>query len=254
MINLYKQIVKFPLYFINDFGTDVLKICNQKLYKKIGSCIYRRKHEHANYTVKLDDSKYIEMEGLIYRRLKILTNQFGYKFVKLSDIKGSHTLYVHRLVYRTFVGVIPSNMEINHIDHDKANNSIYNLELVTHSANLEKAVLHYGNKLKPRCKCCGKKLDYKSKSVYCSSCKKKLGIRQIRPNLKLRKFNHPEKDELWKLIKSMPMTSIGNMYGVTDNAIRKLAKSYGLPFRKRDIERQKEKENLLLDSHCIGEG
>ena len=37
------------------------------------------------------------------------------------------------------------------------------------------------------------------------------------------------------------------------SAYRKLAKKYGLPYRKRDIERQKEKENLLLDSRCIGE-
>ena len=50
------------------------------------------------------------------------------------------------------------------------------------------------------------------------------------------------------------MTSIGKVYGVTDNAIRKLAKSYDLPFRKRDIERQvAEEKNLLLDSHHIGE-
>ena len=137
-------------------------------------------------------------------------------------------------MYRTFVDVIPSNMEINHIDHNKSNNSISNLELVSHSENVEKSILYYGNKLRPRCKCCGKKLEYTAKSVYCSKCSKKLGIRQKRFNQ--RKFIHPTKDELWKLIKSMPMTSIGKIYGVTDNAIRKLAKSYDLPFRKRDIE------------------
>jgi len=251
VITLYKQIVNFPLYFINDSGTSVLKLCNQDLYKKIGTSIYRRKHKNANYTIKLDGTKYIELDGLIYRRLKLATNQFGYKFVRLPDINGKHTLYIHRLVYRTFVDVIPSNMEINHIDHNKSNNSISNLELVSHSENVEKSILYYGNKLRPRCKCCGKKLEYTTKSVYCSKCSKKLGKRQKRFNQ--RKFIHPTKDELWKLIKSMPMTSIGKIYGVTDNAIRKLAKSYDLPFRKRDIERQKENENLLLDSHHIGE-
>lgn len=251
VITLYKQIVNFPLYFINDSGTSVLKLCNQDLYKKIGTSIYRRKHKNANYTIKLDGTKYIELGGLIYRRLKLATNQFGYKFVRLPDINGKHTLYIHRLVYRTFVDVIPSNMEINHIDHNKSNNSISNLELVSHSENVEKSILYYGNKLRPRCKCCGKKLEYTTKSVYCSKCSKKLGIRQKRFNQ--RKFIHPTKDDLWKLIKSMPMTSIGKIYGVTDNAIRKLAKSYDLPFRKRDIERQKENENLLLDSHHIGE-
>ena len=251
VITLYKQIVNFPLYFINDSGTSVLRLCNQDLYKKIGTSIYRRKHKNANYTIKLDGTKYIELDGLIYRRLKLATNQFGYKFVRLPDINGKHTLYIHRLVYRTFVDVIPSNMEINHIDHNKSNNSISNLELVSHSENVEKSILYYGNKLRPRCKCCGKKLECTTKSIYCSKCSKKLGRRQKRFNQ--RKFIHPTKDELWKLIKSMPMTSIGKIYGVTDNSIRKLAKSYDLPFRKRDIERQKENENLLLDSHHIGE-
>ena len=251
VIVLHKQIVNFPLYFINDSGTSVLRLCNKNLYKKIGDSIYRRKHEHANYTIKLDSDKYTELNGIIYRVLKLATNQFGYKFVKLPDTNGKHTLYVHRLVYRTFVGVIPSNMEINHIDHNKSNNDVSNLELISHSENLEKSVIYYGNKLKPRCKCCGKKLDYSSKSVYCSKCSKNLGIKQKR--ISQRKLNHPTKDELWKLIKSMPMTSIGKLYGVTDNSIRKIAKSYGLPFRKRDIERQKENENILLDSHHIGE-
>ena len=69
-----------------------------------------------------------------------------------------------------------------------------------------------------------------------------------------KKYEHPDKESLWKLIKSKPFTEIGKIYGVTDNSIRKLAKAYGLPFRKRDIERQKENEkNLLLDSHCIDE-
>ena len=89
---MYKQIVNFPLYFINDSGTSVLRLCNQDLYKKIGTSIYRRKHKNANYTIKLDGTKYIELDGLIYRRLKLATNQFGYKFVRLPDINGKHTL------------------------------------------------------------------------------------------------------------------------------------------------------------------
>lgn len=250
---MYKQIVNFPLYFINDSGTSVLRLCNQNLYKKIGTSIYRRKHKNANYTIKLDSIKYIELDGLIYRMLKLATNQFGYKFVRLPDINGKHTLYVHRLVYRTFVGVIPSNMEINHIDHNKQNNSIENLELVTREENMRKAVLFYGNKLKPRCKQCGKVISENNKTGYCKKCSKEHGYKN--PNFKKDyKYEHPSKDVLWELIKSKSFLEIGRIYGVSDNAIRKLAKSYDLPFRKRDIERQvAEEKNLLLDSRCIGE-
>jgi hypothetical protein len=43
------------------------------------------------------------------------------------------------------------------------------------------------------------------------------------------------KDELLKLILEYPMTTIGSMYGVSDNAIRKCCKHYGLPYKKKDI-------------------
>ncbi len=192
---------------------------------------------------------YTERDGVIYRALKITTNQFGYKFVKLTNNDGKRTLYIHRIMYRTFVGAIPSNMEINHIDHDKSNNCISNLELVTHKDNLIKAAKFHGYKSEYRCKSCNKKVS--RNAAYCKSCaidKKRSELYGTRY-----KYEHPSKDVLWRLIKSMPMTSIGNIYSVSDNAIRKLAKKYGLPYRKRDIERQKEKENLLLDSRCIGE-
>lgn len=44
---------------------------------------------------------------------------------------------MHRIVYETFKGEIPSNLEINHIDSIKTNNHITNLEAVTKSENLK---------------------------------------------------------------------------------------------------------------------
>lgn len=46
-------------------------------------------------------------------------------------------VYAHRAVYLTHVGPIPEDMEVHHIDHDKQNNHIDNLMLVTHSENLK---------------------------------------------------------------------------------------------------------------------
>ena len=40
----------------------------------------------------------------------------------------------------------------------------------------------------------------------------------------------------------MPFTQIGNMYGVSDNAIRKWAKGYGLPSRVSDIKNLSDSE------------
>lgn len=82
--------------------------------------------------------------------MKIIDNGIGYNIVKI----GGKSLYIHRIIYETFVGIILSNKEINHIDHNKNNNFYKNLELVTHSENMRKQVLHSGNKLAPRCKYC----------------------------------------------------------------------------------------------------
>lgn len=48
------------------------------------------------------------------------------------------------------------------------------------------------------------------------------------PRVESRKVMRPSKEELSALIKSTPWTSIGKMFGVTDNAVRKWARCYGL--------------------------
>ena len=248
----FKQIVNYPLYYISSDGKEVIKLCRPDLYKKIDNNFYRRSKPSERFDILLPIDKFIEIGGLVYRILKIAENQFGYKFVKLSNYSGKHTLYVHQLMYRTFVGAIPPNMEINHIDHNKQNNSLNNLELVTHEENIHKAIEFYGNKLKPRCKQCGRVISYKNRTGYCTECSQKR--RTNSKSKRVYEYDHPSKEVLWKLIKTKSFLEIGRIYGVTDNAIRKLAKQYGLPFRRRDIERQIEEEkNSLLESHCIGE-
>lgn len=56
----------------------------------------------------------------------------GYIRVTLTDDNGNaKSYYAHHLVWRAFKGEIPEGMQINHIDEDKTNNSIWNLELVS---------------------------------------------------------------------------------------------------------------------------
>ena len=42
---------------------------------------------------------------------------------------------LHRLVWETFVGPIPKGLVIHHKDHNKGNNSLKNLSLVTYREN-----------------------------------------------------------------------------------------------------------------------
>lgn len=233
----YKQIKGFSNYFINNDGSSIIKLCRQDLYSVIDNKPFRRTHTYGKFNIALDKNIYIIINNLVYRKMKIIDNGIGYNIVKI----GGKNLYIHRIIYETFIGTIPPNKEINHIDHNKNNNSYKNLELVTHSENMRKQVLHSGNKLAPRCKHCWKRIYPKVNSfAYCKKCSKDLNIeRKILYNRsKNRKIlERPSKEDLLKLILSKSFLEIGRIYGVSDNAIRKWCKQYDLPFRKKDIKK-----------------
>jgi hypothetical protein len=71
-------------------------------------------------------------------------NGIGYQQIGLRLNRRRYNVYIHRLVWETFKGDIPNGYEINHIDHNKRNNNLDNLELVSHSTNLKKSVERYG--------------------------------------------------------------------------------------------------------------
>lgn len=72
--------------------------------------------------------------------LKPSKNQKGYLFVELSKNGYSKKFLVHRLVYETYIGIIENGLQINHIDGNKQNNCLKNLEVVTPKQNVQKAV------------------------------------------------------------------------------------------------------------------
>lgn len=65
----------------------------------------------------------------------------GYRSCRLYDTQGSHNCYVHRLVALAFVPNPNNYPEVNHIDEDKTNNCVSNLEWCTKSHNV-----NYGNR------------------------------------------------------------------------------------------------------------
>lgn len=76
------------------------------------------------------------------------TKSNGYKELSLAyENQKSKMEYVHRLVVRTFIGEIPKNYEVNHIDGDKSNNRVENLEIVTPSENRLHSFRVLGNKI-----------------------------------------------------------------------------------------------------------
>lgn len=70
--------------------------------------------------------------------LKPYADPDGYCHVKLPFEDGFKTRFVHRLVATAFLPNPDDNLEVNHIDEDKHNNILSNLEWVTHAENMEK--------------------------------------------------------------------------------------------------------------------
>lgn len=85
-----------------------------------------------------DQYYYVSQNGDVYsmytkKKLKHMIDVNGYHRV---DIHGKH-MKVHRLVYICWNGDIPDNMQINHIDDNKDNNSASNLYAGTQKQNAE---------------------------------------------------------------------------------------------------------------------
>lgn len=88
---------------------------------------------------KIDEFPYsVSDTGLVRndRTRKILKGRVlpnGYAYVRLGSFKKN--FYIHRLVAACFIENPDAKHEVNHIDGNKLNNCVDNLEWVTHSEN-----------------------------------------------------------------------------------------------------------------------
>lgn len=136
----------------------------------------------------------------------------------------------------------PIPLELHHKDGNKNNNSLNNIELrcpnchyftdtfgVKNSASVKAKRLN-GIQNKPkkqktkRCINCGEYIT--SSATYCLKCR----------SLKNRITKRPSAQQLEQELKLSNFRQVGNKYGVTDNAVRKWCKTYGLSIHSSDYK------------------
>lgn len=71
--------------------------------------------------------------------LTLALNRHGYYFVRLRKNGHTKAFKIHRLVAINFIPNENGKSEVNHIDGDKTNNAVGNLEWVSRSENLKHA-------------------------------------------------------------------------------------------------------------------
>lgn len=161
------------------------------------------------------------------RELAKIDNGLGYLY---SDIhKNSKVKHqsIHRLVAEHFLDSTldsESSYEVNHIDHNKSNNCVTNLELISHKENMQKMFKHYNkNRKQSVCIDCG--VEVQPTSNRCKGC---YGIfkRTDISSLPI------DKDGLYNLLIEESFTSVGKKFNVSDNSIRKWCIKLGIPSKR----------------------
>lgn len=88
--------------------------------------------------------------------------------------------------------------------------------------------------------------DFSKKEHYCVDCGREIGKGAVRcrscANIAQQLCDRPSREELKALIRDTSFVQIGEQYKVTDNAIKKWCKKYGLPSRKKDIKQYSDEE------------
>ena len=99
----------------------------------------------------------------------IYVDEDGYKRPILSFLKNgtriARRIHLHRVVADTFFRECPNGFVVDHIDHDKLNNSIDNLRYISNIENLRRSHLGVKPKLKIRCRIELNGTEYKFESI-----------------------------------------------------------------------------------------
>lgn len=137
--------------------------------------------------------------------------------------KSGHTMKCsHCSIIDTYNGK-PISLQVHHVDGDNTNNTLENLELLCPNCHSQ-TDSYCGKKNKKPNKLCKCGTVINRGSITCRKCSHEYQLINGRSRVKF----EVSKEELEVLIKNTPLTVIGKMFGVSDNAIRKRATKMGI--------------------------
>ena len=89
----------------------------------------------------------------------------GYYVISLTKNKQRHNYSVHRLVAQAFIKNIDNKPYINHLDYDKHNNCVDNLEWCTQKENINWSIINMKKMKNVTHSCTGEKyISYRAKT------------------------------------------------------------------------------------------
>ena len=139
--------------------------------------------------------------------IKRFINDSGYLITSLNVDGKKYSEYIHKLVYDTFVGIKDYNNDVDHLDHNKLNCSLDNLEEISHRENIKRMRAFYGTEAKPKIK------------------------------TSRRKYTLDEMQLVLEKLKYSSMCQVSKEYGLSDKGLSKRLESVGLPYKMKDIKK-----------------
>ena len=130
--------------------------------------------------------------------------------------------YAHRLVAEMFIENPYNLAEVDHIDDDKTNNCVDNLQWITRQDNMRKMFETRGRTGQTKYYCsCGREKSKESRT--CARC-----------SIKISRSFIPDKDNLLESVinYNANLSAIGRKYYVSDNTIKKWCKMYSIDVNK----------------------
>jgi hypothetical protein len=133
-------------------------------------------------------------------------------------IGKAHVVYYHRHLMSVKISRwLEHHEHVHHKDGDRTNNSLDNLELLTHSAHMKK---HRRKQILVKaCKQCGLRFEAQKKNqIFCSNPCYKENCRKFKVS----------KSSLKQLVWQYTMTEIGKRFGISANAVKKRCEKFGI--------------------------